>query len=51
MSDPAFLAEMRNLVLEVRPFGGAEVQKLVGDLYASPPDVVQLARELLADAP
>jgi tripartite-type tricarboxylate transporter receptor subunit TctC len=51
MSDSAFLAEMRNLVLEVRPIAGAEVQKLVRDLYASPPDVVQLARELVADAP
>jgi tripartite-type tricarboxylate transporter receptor subunit TctC len=51
MHDPAFLAEMRNLVLEVRPIGGAEVQKLVRDIYASPPDVVQLAREILADAP
>jgi tripartite-type tricarboxylate transporter receptor subunit TctC len=51
MSDPDFLAEMRNLVLEVRPVGGAEVQKLVGDIFASPPDVVKLAREILADAP
>jgi hypothetical protein len=51
MSDPDFLAEMRKLVLEVRPIGGAEVQKLVRDIYASPPDVVQLARELVADAP
>ena len=47
----ANLAEMRNLVLEVRPIGGAEVQKLVRDIYASPPEVVQLARELVADAP
>jgi tripartite-type tricarboxylate transporter receptor subunit TctC len=51
ISDPDFLAEMRKLVLEVRPIGGAEVQKLVRDIYASPPDVVQLARELVADAP
>ena len=31
--------------LEVRPVGGAEVQSLMRDIYASPSDVVQLARE------
>ena len=49
MKDPDFLAEMRNLVLEVRPVGGAEVQTLIGDIYASPPAVVKLARALLTD--
>jgi tripartite-type tricarboxylate transporter receptor subunit TctC len=51
MNDPDFLADMRRLSLEVRPVGGAEVQKLISDLYTSPPAVVKLARELLKDAP
>jgi tripartite-type tricarboxylate transporter receptor subunit TctC len=51
MRDPEFLAEMRSQTLEVRPVGGAEVQNLMRDLYASPPDAVKLAREILVDTP
>ena len=51
MRDPDFLAEMRRLDLEVRPIGGADVQKLIGEIYASPPQVVELARDLLAASP
>lgn len=51
MKDPEFLADMRRLMLEVRPVGGAEVERLIRDLYASPPEVVKLARELLAYTP
>jgi tripartite-type tricarboxylate transporter receptor subunit TctC len=51
MRDPDFLAEMRNLGLEVRPLGGAEVQGLMRDIHASPPDVLALAREILVEAP
>ncbi len=51
MRDPDFLAEMRGQTLEVRPVGGAEVQSLMRELYASPPDVVKLAREILVDTP
>ena len=46
-----FLAAMRSQTLEVRPVGGAEVQKLMGEIYASPPDVVKLARDILVDTP
>ena len=51
MRDPDFLAEMRALGLEVRPVGGAEVQSLMRDIHASPPDVLKLAREILVDTP
>jgi tripartite-type tricarboxylate transporter receptor subunit TctC len=51
MHDPDFLAEMRSQTLEVRPVGGAEVQNLMREIYASPPDVVKLAREILVDTP
>jgi hypothetical protein len=51
MRDPNFLVEMRALGLEVRPVGGAEVQSLMHDIHASPPDVLKLAREILVDTP
>jgi hypothetical protein len=51
MRDQEFLAEMRSQTLEVRPLGGAVVQGLMRDLYASPPDVVKLARDILVDTP
>lgn len=51
VADPAFIADMHAQALEVRPVGGATVQSLIRDLYASPPDVVTLARELLANSP
>jgi tripartite-type tricarboxylate transporter receptor subunit TctC len=51
MRDADFLAEMRSLALEVRPVGGAEVQGLMREIHASPPEVLALAREILADTP
>jgi tripartite-type tricarboxylate transporter receptor subunit TctC len=51
MTDPDFLAEMRALALEVRPVTGAAVQSLMVDIHASPPDVLALAREILAEKP
>ncbi len=51
MRDPDFLADMRSQALEVRPLGGAAVQTLMRDVYASPPDVVKLARDILVDTP
>ena len=50
-ADPNFLAEMHRDALEVRPVAGAEVQKLMEEIYASPPEAVKLARELLTDMP
>ena len=44
MKDPQFLAEAKRLDLEVRPVNGADVQKLISDVYASPPEVVKLAQ-------
>jgi tripartite-type tricarboxylate transporter receptor subunit TctC len=51
MKDADFLAEMRREMLEVRPVGGAELQSLMREIYASPPEVVKLARDLLVDTP
>jgi tripartite-type tricarboxylate transporter receptor subunit TctC len=51
MRDPEFLAAMRSQALEVHPLGGAAVQRLMENIYASPPDVIKLARDLLINTP
>jgi len=43
MKDPDFLAEAQKTELEVHPVTGAEIDKLLGELYATPKDVIQLA--------
>jgi tripartite-type tricarboxylate transporter receptor subunit TctC len=45
MKDPQFLAEAKRLDLEVRPVSGADVQKLIKEIYTTPPDVVKLAAQ------
>ena len=47
MRDKAFLAEAEKAQLEITPIDGAAVQKLVAELYQSPPAVVKRAAELL----
>jgi tripartite-type tricarboxylate transporter receptor subunit TctC len=51
MRDPEFVAEAQRLALEVRPVAGDEVQKLFGEIHASPPEVVNIAAELIREAP
>lgn len=48
MKDAEFLAEMERLQLEVDPMGGAELQKLVAELAATPPDIVAKVRAILS---
>ncbi len=43
MKDPDFLAEAQRTELEVRPLSGVEIDTLLSELYATPPDVVKLA--------
>jgi tripartite-type tricarboxylate transporter receptor subunit TctC len=47
MQDPAFLAEAEKIKLEIRPVSGGAVQKLVAEVYASPPEVVKKAAAAL----
>ena len=35
----------------MRPVNGADVEKLIHEIYASPPDVVRLATELVREGP
>ena len=50
MKDPDFLEEAKKLELEVRPVDGEELTKLVQDLAASPPEVLEQATKVLQDA-
>jgi tripartite-type tricarboxylate transporter receptor subunit TctC len=49
MKDPAFLEETKRSDLEVRPVSGAALGKLVAEEYATPPDVVALAKAAVKD--
>jgi tripartite-type tricarboxylate transporter receptor subunit TctC len=47
MQDPAFLAEAEKIKLEIRPVSGEAVQKLVAEVYASPPEAIKKAAAAL----
>jgi tripartite-type tricarboxylate transporter receptor subunit TctC len=47
MKDPDFLAEMKTRGMEVNPVSGADIDKLVGELYATPKDVVAETRRAI----
>jgi tripartite-type tricarboxylate transporter receptor subunit TctC len=48
LHDPQFLADAETARLSINPAPAGTVQQTVEKLYASPPDVVQRARELIA---
>jgi tripartite-type tricarboxylate transporter receptor subunit TctC len=47
MADPELLADATKAKLEILPASGAEVEKLVTELYATPAPVVEKAAEML----
>ena len=47
MKDPDFLDEAKRLDLNIDPIDGDDVGALLKDIYASPPEVVDLAAQLL----
>jgi tripartite-type tricarboxylate transporter receptor subunit TctC len=48
LKDPAFLDEASKLKLEVNPVSGAAIDKLLGELYRTPKDIVEEARKAIA---
>ena len=48
MTDKDFLAEADKMQLEINPVSGADVQKLVADVYATPPDIIAKAKAAAA---
>ncbi|MFN4281388.1 MAG: Bug family tripartite tricarboxylate transporter substrate binding protein [Alphaproteobacteria bacterium] len=49
MKDPAFVAEMAKIKRGVEPMTGLAVEKMLRDIYATPPEVVAKARQIIAD--
>jgi tripartite-type tricarboxylate transporter receptor subunit TctC len=47
MADPAYLAEAKQMNLDVSPVYGDELQALVGRMLATPPDVLAKAKEAM----
>ena len=47
MKDPDFLAEIVKAKLEVNPTSGAEIDRLLADIYAAPKDVIEKAKQAL----
>jgi tripartite-type tricarboxylate transporter receptor subunit TctC len=47
MTDPAFLAEAEKTHLPISPMAGADVQKSVEKIYATPPALIERARAAL----
>ena len=48
LKDPGFLEEASKLELEVNPVSGADVDKLIAELYRTPKDIVEEARKAIA---
>jgi len=45
MTEPAFLAEAEKIKLEITPVTGEAVQKLVAEIYTTPPEIVKQAAQ------
>jgi tripartite-type tricarboxylate transporter receptor subunit TctC len=48
MTDPEFIAEAERTQIEVNPVAGEDLQKLVAEIYRTPPEVAKKAAQLLA---
>ncbi len=46
--DPAFIEAAKVAGMDLNPIGGEDLQKIVSDLFATPPDAVARLREVLA---
>ena len=49
MADCVDLAEAKQRGLEVNPVSGGAIDKLVGELYATPPDVVAATKTAISE--
>jgi tripartite-type tricarboxylate transporter receptor subunit TctC len=49
MADPEFLAEAKQRGLEVNPVSGAEIDRLVGELYQTPAEIVAEVRATISE--
>jgi tripartite-type tricarboxylate transporter receptor subunit TctC len=47
MRDPDFIAETNKVKLEVSPTSGAEIDRLLAEVYATPKDVIEKAKQAI----
>jgi tripartite-type tricarboxylate transporter receptor subunit TctC len=50
MHDPEFLADAKTRGLDIDPVGGEEIQRLVAQLYTTPPAVIERMRAVYAQS-
>jgi hypothetical protein len=48
MRDPEYLAEAKKRGLDINPMSGAEIDKLIAGVYATPPDVIAAAKAAMS---
>jgi hypothetical protein len=48
VADPEFLAEAKTMQADISPTSGEEVQRLAGDIYATPSPIVARAKKFFA---
>jgi tripartite-type tricarboxylate transporter receptor subunit TctC len=49
MKDAEYLAEAKQRTLDVNPMRGAEIDKLIGALYQTPPDVIAMTKSVISE--
>ena len=49
MKDPEFLAEAKQRLLDVNPMSGADIDKLVSELYQTPPEVIAATKAIIVE--
>ena len=47
MKDPEFVAEITRVKLEVNPMTGAEIDRLLAEVYAMPKDLIEKAKQAM----
>ena len=47
MQDPAYIAEVKNMKVDLAPLSGTEMQALIDQIYNAPKPVVERARDIL----
>ena len=51
MTDPDLVAEAKRINVDAGPIAGAELQKLIAKVYATPPDIVEKAKAAMVFKP
>jgi len=49
--DPDLVAEAKRINVDILPTAGGELQRLIGELYATPSDIVEKARAAMVFKP